>query len=420
MKHRLLLLAPHASYRTVPFQAAGTTVDIEVVVAADRHLDDLPTPPGGIAIALSDPEQSLETLLEEHGQRPFDGVYATDDSTVELAARFAEMTGLPNNPVGAARAARRKDLGRDRMAAAGLPVPGYRVVDAAADLPSQIEDVRYPCVAKPLAMAASSGVIRADTTRELMAACERIVKIATRAGARGGDNLQILVEDYIPGIEIAVEGLLDRGKLTILEIFDKPDPLEGPYFEESIYITPTALDARTQTDIEEALVAACGAYGLVHGPVHAECRLNDTGVWVIEVAARTIGGKCARLLEYGTGYSLEALVLANAVGRPVSLSVASDWRGVFMLPVPGSGVLRRVEGIGEARRIPGIEEVIVDVREGQLLVPWPEGSGYPGFVFARAASREKVESALRQAQARLRFVLAPALPLRVAGRMEKP
>jgi len=217
----------------------------------------------------------------------------------------------------------------------------------------------------------------------------------------------LLIEQYIPGEEIAVEAMLTRGELHILTIFDKPDPLEGPFFEETYYTMPTVLSVAQQSAVKRVVQMACAAYGLQEGPIHAECRINDDGVFILEVAARTIGGLCGRLLRFGTGYSLEEMVLAHAMAMPLTLNRERGAAGVLMIPIPAAGMLKRVEGLLDAHRVPFIEDINIQVREGHELIPLPEGASYLGFIFSRAPSVHEAEQALRDAHACLNFVVAP-------------
>jgi biotin carboxylase len=268
--------------------------------------------------------------------------------------------------------------------------------------------MHFPCVLKPVALAASRGVIRANNVDELTLAAARIQVLLARAGLREAEEREtILVEEFIPGFEVAVEGMLTQGELEILTIFDKPDPLDGPYFEETYYITPSRLEAPVQRALRETISSACAAYGLREGPIHAECRINGEGVWILEVAARTIGGLCGRLLRSSTGLSLEELVLLHAVGERPEINSETGGAGVLMIPIPQAGILRRVEGVLAAGKVPYIEEVVIHVREGYELVPLPEGSSYLGFIFARAPSAAQAEAALRAAHACLRVVVMP-------------
>jgi biotin carboxylase len=263
---------------------------------------------------------------------------------------------------------------------------------------------------KPVSLSASRGVIRANTAEELLAACYRILPL-TQDLPDPEERQLLLVEQYIEGREYAVEGLLHDGRLEILLIFDKPDLMQGPYFEETYYITPSHLPADMQAAAQQRLADACAAYGLSTGPVHAELRINDAGIWLLEVASRTIGGECARLLRFGTGHGLEDLVLAQATNQPLLRQPPAGAAGVLMIPIPGRGILRRVEGVTEAQKVPGIEEVLMSFREGYELVPLPEGASYLGFIFARGDSATAVECALRQAHDYLRVVLAPVFAI---------
>ncbi len=359
----------------------------------------------GLHLDLSDPEASFDRIMREARRAPFAGVIATDDAVTELAARVAQALGLPHNPPAAVRIARRKDLARERLACAGLPVPRHRRIDLRRALAEQTQGLRYPCVVKPLSLSASRGVIRADTRDQLWRACARVTHLLQKEDVEERDH--VLVEDFVPGSEVAVEGMLHAGELELLAIFDKPDPLDGPYFEESYYVTPSRLDAATQGRIGDCIAQACRAYGLREGPIHAECRINAEGVWVLEVAARTIGGLCARLFSIATGCSLEERVLVHCTGRRPPGGAGDGAAGVLMIPVPQAGILRRVEGVLAAQRVPYVEEVTIQLREGYELVPWPEGSSYLGFIFARAPTAAAAEAALREAHGRLHIVVAP-------------
>ncbi|NHZ69753.1 MAG: ATP-grasp domain-containing protein, partial [Thermotogales bacterium] len=305
---------------------------------------------------------------------------------------------------------RRKDLARAHLALAGCPVPIHCLVDLGKPLQPQMAGLPWPCIIKPLNMSASRGVIRADNEAEFITACQRIKPII--ADSRDDfEATHVLVEDYIDGIEAAYEGYLHNGELTTLALFDKPDPLQGPYFEETIYVTPSQLDGTTQALIKQRVAQACSAYGLTTGPVHAEVRVDDRDAWILEVAARTIGGDCARTLDSGNDFNLEELVISLAMGKPVHSKPAEEARGVMMLPIREGGILRRVEGTTAAREVAGIEKVDIIIREGNELVPLPEGNQYPGYIFARGNSSDEVVCALREACSRLNFVVAPVFKI---------
>ena len=411
---RILLIVPDSSYRTAAFSRAAEKLKFEYAIASTGGVDS--PIDGGIGIALRSlqPAEMLAVIIEQYNRTPFDGVIGTDDSTVELAAKVAAHLNLRGNSAESVRAATRKDLSRKVLAASGVPVPGHRLVILGGESQYDLGDVSYPCICKPIQLSASRGVIRSDTPIELKRAMKRIQRILS--DERPEPNPIVLVEDYIPGQEVAVEGLLYDGELTLLAIFDKPDELEGPYFEETIYVTPSRQPKSVLQSVQKQLATACTSLGLRWGPIHAECRLNESGVWIIEIACRSIGGRCGKLLEFSTGQSLEEIILTNAVGGRSDYSLAVEAAGVMMIPVPGKGgVVRRVEGIGMAARTPLVSSVEIDVRPGQILVPWPEGCAYPGFIFAAGKDPESVENALRSAYQKLDFVLAPMLPLKVAG-----
>jgi biotin carboxylase len=330
-----------------------------------------------------------------------------DEVTVVAAAAAAAALGLPHNPMEAVRAAGNKALMRAMLSRAGVPCPRHWLFRLEEGSAAAARRVWYPCVLKPTFLGASRGVIRADGPEGFAAAWSRISRILSEpevarrgAGAAG----EILVEEFVPGVEVALEGILTEGRLAVLALFDKPDALDGPFFEETIYVTPSRLPAGAQAAIARAASDGARALGLTGGPVHAELRWNDAGASLIEIAARSIGGLCARTLRFGTGVSLEELVLSHALGMDAAgLERDSRAAAVLMIPIPRAGVLEQVSGLAQARQVPGIEDIAISAHPGQRLVPLPEGSRYLGFVFARAETPEQAEAALREAHGRLVF-----------------
>jgi biotin carboxylase len=377
------------------------------VVASEGRHSIIGAYADGLQVDFRKPGRTLELIRADARRNgPYAGVIGTDDDTAELAARIGAGLGLPHNAAGSVAIARRKDWARARLSAAGCCVPRHHLLDLRRPLAGQIGSLPYPCVLKPVSLSASRGVIRADTREEVLSAAARIAIIIGGLADEDERNL-LLAEDFVPGFEIAVEGMLRGGRLELLTVFDKPDPLDGPFFEETYYVAPSRLSATLREEVHRVLADACAAYGLREGPIHAECRVDGARVWVIEVAARTIGGLCARLFRLGTGFGLEEYVLAHAMGRTLMPRAESGGAGVLMIPIPGHGILRRVEGVAAASRVPGIEDVVIYVREGYELVPLPEGASYLGFIFARAETASQAEAALRQAHSRLRVILAP-------------
>jgi len=409
---RLLLIAEPSSYRIAAYLTAAARMGLKVLIASQGRNSLISEVHDGLHVDFSDPGAALSAILGQARITPFTGVLGTDDSTVELAANVARELGLPHNQPTAARLTRRKDLARAHLAECGCAVPAHWLISLVLPLAPQTGDIHFPCVVKPLALSASRGVIRVNSLRELSAACTRIGHIL--ADERDDyERQQVLVEAYIEGSEIAYEGFLHNGELSTLAIFDKPDPLTGPYFEETIYVTPGGLTAEMETRVRRQVSNACKAYGLTTGPVHAELRINPAGTWILEVAARTIGGDCARSLDNGPDFSLEELVISLAIGKNYAVTPPKEARGVMMIPIRERGILRRVEGEAEARAVEYIEDIEIYIRPGNELIPLPEGNQYPGFIFARAATAEAVVMALREAYAKLRFVVAPVLPTRI-------
>jgi hypothetical protein len=394
-------------------------------------LDD-PWQDGAIPIRFYEEDASIGAILAAAERQPIDGIIALGDRPTTLAARVAAHLGLPGHPFEAVATARDKARSRQTWRDAGLPVPWFLPVRLADDPLALITRLSFPCVVKPVVLAASRGVIRADTPEEFMAAFERlreIVRLPELRAEREVGHERALVEGFIPGREFALEALLHHGTLHVLAVFDKPDPLDGPFFEETIYVTPSCLDREVQEKVVETVARAAAAIGLRHGPIHAECRVNRAGVFVLEVAARPIGGLCARALRFEERrtpfsgsrteigvrppFSFEALLLRHAVGEsPEGWSRESCASGVMMIPIPSHGLYRGVSGEDEARSVPGVEEIVMTAKADQMLVPWPEGASYLGFIFARATSNPLVEHALRDAHGRLHFSIQPSLPVK--------
>ena len=407
---RLLLLLPTTTYRTEAFVHAAHKLGVDLVCASERPstLEEL-APGTLLTLDFADPEGAAARVAEWSRGHPLDAVVGVDDLTTTVAAAIAHRLGLRANPVAAVAAARNKYQMRQCLAAAGVPVPRFRRLALKDDPFTAARGVAFPCVLKPLALSASRGVVRANTVDQFIAAFHRIGAILHRddVGVSGEAAEYLLAEQFVPGLEVALEGLLVGGTLHTLALFDKPDPLDGPFFEETIYVTPSRLPQAIQRRITKVTAAACTALGLREGPVHAELRVNDDGPWVIEVAARSIGGLCSRTLRFGTGMSLEELILRHALGWTIdSLDRERRPAGVMMIPIPRAGRLQAVHGQEPAAAVEGIEEVAITAHLGQELMPLPEGWQYLGFIFARAETPEAVEKALREAHAHLHFDIA--------------
>jgi biotin carboxylase len=408
-RKRLLLLVSPSTYRAEAFMEAARTLDVEVVRGLDlppQLADEWGAP---LKTDFADVEASTSAIVAYARAHPLDAIVPVDDSATLLASRAAEALGLPHNPPEAAEAARDKGLMRAKMSAGGVPCPVFRRFHLTDDPREIARAVEYPCVVKPLRLSGSRGVIRADDEDELVAAFERTKRILLGDGFPL-ETTDILVEDFIPGVEVALEGLLTSGELHTLAIFDKPDPLDGPFFEETIYVTPSRLTAESQAAVSACVAQAAASIGLRDGPVHAELRVNERGPWMVEIAGRSIGGLCSTVLEFGSGMRLEELLLRNALrlGAP-SFDRSGQAAGVMMIPIPKRGILRSVEGVEEACATPHVTGVEMTVRLHTPIIPLPEGASYLGFIFARADDPATAEAALRAAHAKLRFDIRPML-----------
>ncbi len=410
-RRRVMLLMSPATYRAGAFLDAARTLGIDIVTVVDMpellreywHQD--------LAVSFANIEQAFPDVVRLARERAVDAVLSVDDAATELAALGARELGFAHNSPNAAVAARDKLVMRQMLSAAGVKCPWFAVYPASIDPREIAETIAYPCVVKPLRLSGSRGVIRADDPDELVVAFARTAAIARDEAGEAGEA-QVLIEEYLPGDEVALEGLVTDGELHVLALFDKPDPLVGPYFEETIYVTPSRLEPAVQAAIARETTDAAAALGLRHGPIHAELRVNERGAWLVEVAGRSIGGLCSTILSFGSGMSLEEIILRHAIGMTIpSFDRSGGAVGVMMIPIPAKGFLRGVEEIDAAKAVSGITGIEITAPVNYPIVPLPEGSSYLGFIFARGASPAEVEATLRDAHGRLRIQIDPLVSI---------
>ena len=432
--NRIALVTHTTSYGAAGFVEACRRAGTGVVLASDRcHVLDRAWhwPADSLVIDFGDPDAAAALIAAaDAGESPISAVLPVGgELPAKVAAAAARRLGLPANPPAAMASAANKLLMRRQLTAAAaidasVRQPRFMTVACGSPADEVVrrvtapDGVGFPCVVKPLALSGSRGVMRADDEPSLAAAIARLERLLADPAVRRLDpeaGGQFLVESFVAGPEFALEGLLTHGALHVLALFDKPDPLDGPTFEETLYITPSRLPAARQRRIEEAVAGAARALGLETGPIHAELRwsLRDDAPILIEMAARPIGGLCSRSLRFENGFSLEDVVVRHALGTeavPTRLGRAS---GVMMIPIPARvpSALRAIDGVEDARAVAGIEDVVISVRVGETLVPLPEGASYTGFVFASGATADDVEQALREAASRLKFTVAPLVPV---------
>jgi len=399
-------VVPSDSYRVAPYINAAKQLGIPIKIASSGKHSLVTEIASGLHIDLSNQTSAIESIINTAEQYNYCGIIAGDDMTTEIAAHAAQALKLPHNPPQAVHLTRWKHKARAILRQSGLPVPKHWVVAISDAINGKFPEVTFPCVVKPVNLSGSRGVIRCNNNSELLEASKRIARITENLPETEARSC-VLIEQYISGCEIALEAILRNGKLTPVAIFDKPDPLEGPYFEETYYITPSRLPDALQKRALSTVERACEVYGLNTGPIHAELRIHNDETYIIEIAARTIGGDCAQLLEYASGYSLESLVIQFASGNNPDAFDFNTAAGVLMIPTPRSGVLRRVEGVLNAQKVPNIDAIHIAIREGHELVTLPEGASYLGFIFASADSPQEVELALREAHAQLNIVIDP-------------
>jgi len=414
---RVVLLLPTTSYRNDDFLAAAKKLGVEIISVAN-YCHQL-APLWGMSpiqsVPFDQPEAAVKQVLAALGRKP-DAVLAVDDSGLELAARLRECLYLPGNTPAAVRLTRDKLAFRRLLQSGGLNCPdfyhlGNNAQAATLLLPLPLQ---YPVVVKARRLSASRGVIRADTPHAYTQAVQWVRGIQAKAD-RDAANLGLVVESFIPGREHALEGLLHDGRLRVLALFDKPDPLNGPYFEETLYVTPSRLPQAKQDEIVQTAQRACELAGLTSGPVHAEMRVNEHGVWLLEIAARSIGGLCGRMLKHALGMSLEELILRHALDRPLPQTQHGEACGVMMIPIPGRGIFQGAQNLEAALQVAGISDIQITASPGQVIAPPPEGASYLGFIFAQGLSPDAVESSLRLAHQRLVFEIQADIPVNQAN-----
>lgn len=388
---RAVVILPSTTYRAGDFVAAAQALDVDLVVASEQP-PPLDMGDGYLQIDCSDPETAAAAVIALGDDVPLDGVVSADDRGVIIAAIAASRLGLAGNDPSAAASTRNKAKMRDRLAAHEVPQPAFRTLSPGEDATEAGDQLGYPLVVKPVSRSASQGVLRVDSSHDLELTIRRVRAIV-------GDE-DLLLEKYVPGFEVAVEGLVREGELTVLAVFDKPDAPSGPSFPETILVTPSRLGEEEMSECVRVARQTIAGLGLSHGPVHIELKVDRDQVRVIEVAARSIGGLCSRSLSFGLmDTTLETLILRNALmmDKP-ELRRQTEASGVLMIPIEQAGTLRMVRGIEESRDIEGITGIDLTIPPGTPVSPVPEGDRYLGFVFARARDPESVESALRKAK----------------------
>ncbi len=422
---KLLILTSKLGYQTQAFAKAAAALGVEVQFGTDRcHKLEDPWGDGALPLEFAKPKEAAAQILDQAKTAPPDAILALGDRPTVTAAYAARALHLIGNDPAAVEHCRNKLLQREALRNAGAPVPQFFSFNRNESVEAAMRKAKFPCVLKPLCLAASQGVIRANNEEEFRGAVSRISALLDSPEVQVGgeeDLNQLLVENYIPGKEVAIEGWVERGRLEVLAIFDKPDPLKGPYFEETIYVTPSRLSDMQQKELRECAANSVKALGLTHGPIHAEFRVNEDSPWILEIAPRPIGGLCSRALRFGPArISLEELLIRRMLELGgADLERETDASGVMMIPVPRSGIFEAVNGLEDAKRVSNVTEIEITARLKDYIKAWPEGASYLGFIFARAAEPAEVESALRKAHAKLGFEFSERLPVEhpVTGRI---
>lgn len=407
---RVLLLLPAAGYANQDFVQAADRLGIELVTCADfcHRLAPAWGLPPLMSVPFDQPDVATPQVLAAL-ELPVDAVLATDDHGLALAAQLNEKLGLPGNPITAVTQLADKLRFRQLQQRTGLACPAFHSLRDAQDLEAAVLAIGFPMVVKARRLNASRGVIRVNNGAELRSAVSQIQRIQARI-LRDADGLGLLAEAFIPGAEVALEGIMQGGQLRVLAVFDKPDPLNGPTFEETRYVTPSLLPTNIQTQFAAAVHRACEAAGVREGPIHAEARINAQGIWLLEIAPRGIGGLCGRILQATLGIGAAELALRHAAGLPLPTTPqANHAAGVMMIPIPATGLLKSVAGVAQARAVAHITGIDITAQPGQRIAPPPEGASYLGFIFSHADTPKAAGEALLAAHAQLVIRIQPTL-----------
>jgi len=406
----ILLLAPARSYRVASYLNAAQQLGYKLLIVSDSKHSLVSAIASGITVDFSQPEQAFNIVLSSIRDKKILTVIATDDQVVTLSSQLAKALGLAHNQPDATRLTYRKDLARIRLRQCNCNVPVFSVCsfDQTTEKSNHCD---YPVVLKPLMLSGSRGVIRANTADEFIAAANRIKNILTREQCDEYESNHFLVEQFLEGDEIAIDGFMQKGEFITLSLFEKPEPMDGPYFEESYYITPGRYSAEVQQSIIKEVEMCCKAYGLTHGPIHAEARITKQGVFLIEMASRTIGGQCAQLIEYVVGSKLEEIIIRMMCFEQLEFTLNNNYAGVLMIPIKQRGVLKRIEGLTHAQQVKNITHIEIHIQPGYELIPLPEGVSYLGFIFASSNSFTDTLSALGAAHDKLKFITSESWSL---------
>ena len=406
----VILIIPSASYRTGPFMNAIKKLDLKVLVISDKSQVFSGKYPDNLIIInfnhWKDKSVEISKWAKNNGLKAVIGV---DEESIVLAANLSNFLNVDHNSIESVLLTKNKYLMRTELIKTGLCSPWFKIFSIYESSNKIINEISFPCVIKPTFLSGSRGVMRVNTKKELSEGIKTLNELLSldELRKRGGKQSDyIMIEEYIPGKEVAIEGIVSEGKLTMLAIFDKPELLEGPTFEETIIVTPSVLTKKIQYSLLETLQVVVKALGIVKGPVHAEARINRNGNYILECASRSIGGLCSKVLEFQGGISLEELILRSYLGRNIEKSkLIGNARGVMMMPTEKKGILKEIGGVKDALVVKGVTDLQITVKPGEKLQPLPKGDRYLGFIFAGGNNQEFVINALKNAWSKIEIVL---------------
>lgn len=395
---KLLVILPANTYRAQRFLEAARKLGVDVFIATDSDFSP-PDPSNSVidGISFCDPKEAGRQIADIIRHQGPMSVLAVDEAAVEVAEWTRVALGLIDHPNSGILATRDKRELRQRLRENNISQP--KTFDI-LELEQGRGEIPFPVVVKPSKGSGSIGVTKAQNQQELTKSLITVQDVIAKMTI---SNQCIVVEEYIPGVEFAVDILVTDGKLHVLVIFEKPDPLVGPFFAETIYVTPPHLTDSQLEALHSVIQKCIRALSINNGPLHLELRLTSANDWVpIDIASRSIGGNCSNALAFASNTSLEELIIQNALGLEV-INTQRERRasGVYMIPAETLGTLVAVHGVEAALKVRFVEDIQITVKPGTKTVPLPFDNQYLGFIFAKAPGAKTVEKALRTARALL-------------------
>jgi hypothetical protein len=382
---KVLLVIPEKSYKSNDFVVAAKRLKIPFSIITDsqqvsERLSD------NIIVYNFQKDISLE-ILEK--LKNITHILPVDHSSLEFAAKLRDLLSATGNSYVSVMNAMDKYKSRTIFNDVTEVKIKNAYINDPKDLITFMSKINIG-VLKPTRGTASNKVIKVTQQNMDQLLIQNIIKDC--------DENELIIEEFIEGDEYAFEGILIDSKLSKFVVFEKPLAFVEPYFEESIYITPSNLSNEIIESVHKRLQKACQKLGLTNGPIHAEFKISNNEVFLIEINPRMIGGLCSRCLSFGLfKQSLEELILLSfSTGKFKKVELLSNYVGVLMLPVPKSGKFISINH-NEIMKIENVSSVDITVSKNTLLQMPPNGERYLGFVFSQGENKSVVMRALESA-----------------------